>query len=803
MKSHSLGLLNLVLLLCSFAVYAASEEEQNLIVTLRSDTASLHDKDAACAQLKKIGTDDCIPAVAALLANDQLSHSARYVLEPMKSPAAGKALVDALEKTQGHVQIGIIDSLGARRELSAVAALASLLGKNDEQAAIAAATALGQIGGIPSAEALEKNLKRSTGALHKAVVDASLRSATGLLGQGNADKAVPVFQHLYDSDAPEHIWIAAYSGLIKASGKNGLDLMNRALAGNEPASKSAALRLAPTIDFPAATKTLAGLLPKLEPLTEAALIEALQRRNDSDAAQAIAKAVASSSPEVRVAALNALGHLGDASNTAQLTEAAMSGTVEEQAAARLSLTQLHRGDVTGSLVQLLEKPSAAEAARALGERGDRAAVPQLINLAKAGQAPAKASLQALAALASDADLAGMTGLVLAASNPESRAQSAEALNAAYLRIQTRQGKSNTQPLADAVTNAPREARIALLPLCSNLNDDRVRAALRASLADKDGDIYDAAVRALCDSSDPQLLTDVLTVAKNESDKNRTIAIRAAVRLLTQEEAVKLTNAQKAEKFKAILSKPLTAEQKKLLLAGLAEVPGLASLHLVEPMLDQPEVQTEAAQAAVRLASGLAGKNSQAALPLLKKLSGSAPNDAIRKQAVDAMNKLQLEADYIAEWQVAGPYRQEGKDYRALFDIPFAPETTNASCDWKPCASEAGRPWVMDLLKTFGGNQCVAYGRTWIRCPDERTLKLELGTDDGVKAWLNGKVVYTNNVSRAIHPGSDKVNVTLHPGWNELLLKITQNTQGWAFCARFLMPDGAHAENLQFSSAPPK
>ncbi len=60
--------------------------------------------------------------------------------------------------------------------------------------------------------------------------------------------------------------------------------------------------------------------------------------------------------------------------------------------------------------------------------------------------------------------------------------------------------------------------------------------------------------------------------------------------------------------------------------------------------------------------------------------------------------------------------QEGKDYKALFDIAFPPETVNAQgIKWKamPPGPDAKRPWVMDLLKALGGEQCVAYARTWV------------------------------------------------------------------------------------------
>src|SRR6266566_4130637 len=61
---------------------AETDEQQKLIRVLMSD-ASAQAKDAACAQLKRIGTASSVPALSALLLDENLSHSARYALEPM------------------------------------------------------------------------------------------------------------------------------------------------------------------------------------------------------------------------------------------------------------------------------------------------------------------------------------------------------------------------------------------------------------------------------------------------------------------------------------------------------------------------------------------------------------------------------------------------------------------------------------------------------------------------------------------------------------------------------------------------
>jgi len=165
---------------------AAATDEQQLIQILQSD-ASPHEKDAACARLKRIGTTASIPALAALLTDEQLSHSARYALESMSSPNAGAALIRALDSTSGLTRVGIINSLAVRRETTAVPALSRLLAaQRDETTQTAAVYALGEIATPEAVRSLQTSERITTGPSHDATVDALLRSANRWLASGKA-----------------------------------------------------------------------------------------------------------------------------------------------------------------------------------------------------------------------------------------------------------------------------------------------------------------------------------------------------------------------------------------------------------------------------------------------------------------------------------------------------------------------------------------------------------------------------------------------------------------------------------------
>src|SRR5687768_6785972 len=153
-------------LIClALLVSPALANEPELIKLLESPDTPLAAKDEACQKLKLIASPRAIPALAALLTDPALSHSARYVLESTDAPEAAAALRDALPKTTGLTKAGIIESLGQRRDRQSVDALKELARDPDEHVAAAAVAALGRIGGAESVGALRA--ARSTG--HKAL----------------------------------------------------------------------------------------------------------------------------------------------------------------------------------------------------------------------------------------------------------------------------------------------------------------------------------------------------------------------------------------------------------------------------------------------------------------------------------------------------------------------------------------------------------------------------------------------------------------------------------------------------------
>ncbi|MBN1817205.1 MAG: DUF1080 domain-containing protein [Sedimentisphaerales bacterium] len=113
-------------------------------------------------------------------------------------------------------------------------------------------------------------------------------------------------------------------------------------------------------------------------------------------------------------------------------------------------------------------------------------------------------------------------------------------------------------------------------------------------------------------------------------------------------------------------------------------------------------------------------------------------------------------------------------------------------EWKPVGGFAG---LVDLAALIGGDNAAAYLVSRIWSQSDRQGVLEVGSDDGVKVWLNGKVVHANNASRGVSPGQDKVRVELKTGWNELMLKVVNGGGGWGACVRLADEQGNLLEGV--------
>jgi len=191
------------------------EEVDKLIAVLKSD-APQKEKVDACRGLAVVGTKDAVPALAALLSDEKLSHMARYALEPIPDPSVDQALRDAAGKLKGRLLVGVVGSLGVRRDAAAVPLLVPMLKDRDADVARTAARSLGKIASPEAAKALGEALATAPEAVRPAVGDGCLACAEALLAEGKRNEAAAMYERVGKAELPKHFRVAAAQGLILA-----------------------------------------------------------------------------------------------------------------------------------------------------------------------------------------------------------------------------------------------------------------------------------------------------------------------------------------------------------------------------------------------------------------------------------------------------------------------------------------------------------------------------------------------------------------------------------------------------------
>lgn len=799
MKRLSIALPIISALICP-PVLAESKDERNAVKVLESASSEI-EKEAACRQLKRIGTAKSVPALASLLTDEPLAQWALSALETMPCPEAGQALVAGLYTTVAKTRAGIAHALGQRRDRRALPALVKLLTDPEVMVARTAAHAIGKIGGGDAIDALGKAKATVPASVRPAVIDALLACADRLLADSDAKGAAAIYRRMYESKEADHVRVAGYRGMVLSSGDRMIPLVVAGLKGSDVAAQLASIEFVSRIKSKDATRTFAALLAETQPKLRAALIDALSLRGDTAASEAVAAAAKSSNPAVRLVALKALARLGDASHAALLAESAVTGTQAERAAARFSLVCLGRGDVRGALLLLVEKARPeiqGKVIAVLGSRGDRETIPVLLKLAVSKREPANlASISALKKLADASQAGELLGLILHAQSDAARASAVTT----FVHVGTRykQREEFARRALKAMQGAKAPVRCSLLRAAGQLGGPSVLDALRASAKDPSADIRGAAIGTMADHAGVEALPVLLRLADQTSeDSLRASALKGYWRL------VGLTKSRTPEQRLKLVRDGLAVgklpDEKRRGLAELAKTPLPEALELARQACSDAVVKAEAEAACYQISTRLIYSHRREVEASLRGLAKEADSEGVRRSARAFVASLAKYGDFVVPWLVSPPYRQAGKNAQGLFDIPFPAEKPGASgVAWRllPAPPVPANFWQADLSSIVGGNHCVVYAKTRVYCPKAQPIALEIGTDDGVKLWINGKLVHANNAVRGMAPAQDKAKAELKQGWNDFLAKITQHTLGCGMMIRITAANGSRIANLRF------
>jgi hypothetical protein len=162
---------------------------------------------------------------------------------------------------------------------------------------------------------------------------------------------------------------------------------------------------------------------------------------------------------------------------------------------------------------------------------------------------------------------------------------------------------------------------------------------------------------------------------------------------------------------------------------------------------------------------------------------------------------------LGKWHYIGPF--DNPNMKG-FDVVYPPEKEidlakkysgkdGVECAWQAGEFTDGQINNLALFKPEHNKNAVVYLYRELDCAAPTELPVSLGSDDTITLWLNGQKLLSANVYRAAAPDQHLLTLKLNKGKNQLLLKICQGDQGWAFYLQAREPSVAHWQFTDVSS----
>lgn len=594
--------------LVSQAADAAAERARQCVATLQTPGATLFQKARACQQLGEIGGADAVPALAACLADEQLSAYARSGLEGIGGPVATAALREAVDKLKGNLRAGAVNSLGVLRDSQAVTLLLPLGRDPNSGLTAEALLALGRIATDDAVGALREALAKEPELLRTNAASGCLLAAEKRWADGQADQAIVLYDAVRAAQLPTRYQAAGLRGAILARGDKGISLLIEQLHASEPLFRQAALgavRARPSADLAAAlNRELAQASGNLAVL----LLQAVADCHDTQSPSVVAEKLAASDVAVRKTALVVLCGIGGSAEAGKLLSVLTdSSSTEEAALASDALARM--ASVEFQILQALASaPNAAgklRMIRLLEQRQQTNVVPSLLELAK--QPEAKVAVAALRAVKSLANPSVVPELIA-----QNKTSQDDTLRAAIEETLSAVCTSKTGPDSGGAAVLS-ELKAATSPA---LKASWIRVLAAAGYAPalpdllaalKDEALAATAATQLGQWPDPAPVEGLLAFAQATSQadlRQRAVASATALATVAAEERQRPVETLVAW-LRPLCALAQTDAEKRAVISLLSRVPHGESFRLAVPYLDQPSLVPEASAAIVQLAPAVA------------------------------------------------------------------------------------------------------------------------------------------------------------------------------------------------------
>ena len=593
------------LLLCSSwtaAQVTTITSEPELIAILQSDGPAA-DKAMACKRLAIYGSEKCVTDVGKLLRDEQLSSWARITLEAIPGKESSQVLREAANSVKGRLLIGVLNSIGVRRDVDSVEVLAKHVTDSDAGVASAAAVALGRIGNETSTEVLKKSMAKVGDEVRSAVAEGLVLSAEASMMQGKLDYAKDIYDSVRSAKVPQQRIVEATRGAILSRKTAGIPLLLEELRAPEYFRFQLGLSVARELEGREVDQALASELSKAPADRAALILVAMADRPATVDVQAIIKAVAAEAKPVRLTALKSLGLVGDVECVTPLLDSCKGADAELTDTVVESLSKISDARVDGELAKRMEGANGAVLVvliRALGARG----VPASDGMVKAlNDADGSVRNAAFVALGDTLPASKLSVLVNQFLSPKFAADqdvAASSLKTAAIRMPDREACANE--LSAALTQIKKAGlKAKLIEILGAVGGTKALATVGEAALSSEEASKDSATKVLGNWMTIDAAPMLYSLSeKMPDDKYRVRAVKAYLRIARQFDMTLQQRVSMAESAMKIARQP---EEKKLVLDVLKRNPSLEMLQLAVVFAASEDIKAEA----IAVANELAGK----------------------------------------------------------------------------------------------------------------------------------------------------------------------------------------------------
>jgi hypothetical protein len=324
----------------------------------------------------------------------------------------------------------------------------------------------------------------------------------------------------------------------------------------------------------------------------------------------------------------------------------------------------------------------------------------------------------------------------------------------------------------------------LISLLGNLKSTEACGTL-IELLSNEPNLKTTILQSMGQCEDEDTLQKIVNAVENESAEDiQNAGVLSALNILR---TLNLPDKQKYEYYVKLWKYAgANPSLQKNILGGIAKLSLLEAFDFMEGLKVSDTVKADWANARFNVARNIGFSYPSKALPVLEEML---PNlkDNQAKETDRLINGIRNKGEYLCSWSISGPYRIEDYSAKRLFDeVSFPPETDISSVrDWRILPMKVREDGLIhaDLAEWSGGEvECVAYVACRLKVSEPTGAQILLGSNDGVKVWLNGTLVHSFPEGRTMTPDQDQFSIQLQKE-NILLLAIYNQGAAWEFTVK--------------------